>query len=94
MASQEMVLDDMLIETPVAETDTTVERLVAAAYPHRVGTAQIRRLWSRGHTQFCRVNWWRHRLSGESQITHSAFIAIEQTPAGLQLREISTRTAA
>lgn len=93
MRTDELVLDD--VEFKAASTDVlNVEQLIAQAFPRTGGQMHVRRLWSRNGTHFYRVNWWRILPAGASYISDSRFVAIDQSPAGLQVRELTRRTAA
>ena len=93
MATQETMLDDVLTSETTYDAEA-VEQLIAANYPYASGELQVRRLWSKGLTHFCRVNWWRRSQFSAHRITTSAFVAIEETPAGLQFRELTVKHAA
>jgi hypothetical protein len=54
------------------------------------GEADARLLWVRGDVSFYRVNWWRMRPGTyDHYIARSALVAIEQTPNGPVVRDLT-----
>jgi hypothetical protein len=88
IAEGESRLDDALV---VQEC----RRAISARYFDVSGRMDIRRLWSRGCVHRFRVNWWKLRGAGFEQfIWRSAFVVVEETRAGFEVREMSAHLAA
>jgi hypothetical protein len=46
----------------------------------------IRHLWTRGRTNFFRVNWWITESTGVRRVTRSRFIPLEEVGGGWRIR--------
>ncbi len=55
----------------------------------------VRVLWSRNGSSFCRVNVWQtNSASGERRVCQSRFFALDDTPDGPRVRDLTDRRAA
>ncbi|MFO0839813.1 MAG: hypothetical protein U1D55_14980 [Phycisphaerae bacterium] len=82
----------------LGESFLTVEEwkdLVAAYLYELPERLDIRILWSRDGTHFCRVNVWHESVSpGGNRIYRSSFVALDETPDGPRVRDLTRRRAA
>lgn len=67
-----------------------------AAYLYEIPERlDVRLLWSEGGSAFCRVNVWHQDLtSGANRIYRSMFVALDDTPDGPRVRDLTGRRAA
>jgi hypothetical protein len=83
------VADDLEFVVDVA----ACRRAIADAYFEPEQRLDARHLWTRGRISFFRVNWWDVDARGASRIVRSAFVSIEHTDEGPQVRGQSPRAA-
>ncbi len=87
-------VESMAGESQVSRLMQQYRQLIAAAFFENEARLDIRHLWTRGEVSLFRVNWWTTTHSGGPRIFRSAFVAVEQTPEGLVLRDRTRRSAA
>lgn len=69
--------------------------LIAAELFETPERLDIRLLWSRDGSSFCRVNVWHTNGSaGAGRIYQSLFVALDDTPEGPRVRDLTRRRAA
>lgn len=90
MTIRTLELDNNTVQPSTLEH---IEAAIANSFPHEIGRMHVRELWSRMGVRYFRVNWWRER-GGEEHIVRSAFVAVQETSAGVTVQEITTSNAA
>lgn len=68
-------------------------RVVADHFFEHPNRLDVRHLWTSGDVSYVRVNWWAES-SGVSRISRSAFVRVEATHGGWQVRDMTARSAA
>jgi len=84
--------NELLDEAEVATL--SARHAVAGTYFRVPGRMDIRELWRRDGVHYFRVNFWKFRPDGDPYVWQSAFVAVEHTPAGPVVRELTLRRAA
>lgn len=77
----------------LAPTPELLTRLVANHFFEHPSRLDVRHLWTTGRVSFVRANWWTER-GGISRISRSAFVRVEATDDGWQVRDMTVRSAA
>lgn len=97
-----VVVDDAGLDWPVSDeldggllTLDEWRELVAAHLYEIPERLDVRVLWTRNGSRFCRVNVWQSSAaSGERRICQSRFLALDDTPDGPRVRDLTDRRAA